>query len=235
VLLHEDITTRMRAEEKIAKNQAHIEQLYERLQHAMVETHHRVKNNLQIIAAMIDLRLMDDVGHIPVGELARLGRHVRTLAAVHELLTKQAKEDGEAHCVSAKEVLEHLLPLLSQMSGRHTLRSTLEEVSISSRQATALSLVINELVSNAVKHGREDILVKLSQREGRAVIAVEDDGPGFPPGFDADRAANTGMELVNRLSRWDLHGDIRYANLPGGGAIVCVEFPLPAAPVTAST
>jgi PAS domain S-box-containing protein len=227
VLTHEDISTRMRAEERLVQNQAHIERLYERLQHAMVETHHRVKNNLQIIAAMIDLEVMEGNDQISVSEFVRLGRHVRSLAIVHELLTAQAKTDGEAHHTSAKEVLLHLLPLLRLTGDSREIHCELEDVQVSSRQATALSLVVNELVSNAMKHGGETVTVALRQKDGRAELVVEDDGPGFAEGFDVNQAAGTGLELVNRLSRWDLQGDVEYVSRAAGGALVRVEFSPP--------
>ncbi len=96
-------------------------------------------------------------------------------------------------------------------------------------------LLVNELVSNALKHGKGDIEVTLSllpatQEAGERRIArleVCDDGPGFPPDFDPNRATSTGLGLIESLGCWDLRGQIEYKNREEGGARVCVIFPLP--------
>jgi two-component sensor histidine kinase len=95
------------------------------------------------------------------------------------------------------------------------------------RQSTSLTVLVNELVSNAVKHGRGAIRLALTTRDGRALLEVTDEGPGFPAGFDPVTAANTGLELIQTLARLDLQGDTRFENIQGGGARVVVEFPIP--------
>jgi two-component sensor histidine kinase len=85
---------------------------------------------------------------------------------------------------------------------------------------------VNELVSNAIKHGRSRVDVDFRVSAKEAVLTVCDDGPGFPEPFDPERAANTGLELVENLSRWDLAGHTSYRNRPEGGASVKVFIPL---------
>lgn len=58
------------------------------------------------------------------------------------------------------------------------------------------------------------------------MLTVCDDGPGFPPDFDPDSSANTGLDLVDNLSRWDLGGKACYENRPEGGAKITVFVPL---------
>jgi two-component sensor histidine kinase len=213
----------LRAEEQ----QGQIAELNERLRRAMTETHHRVKNNLQVIAALVDLRCMDDIETLPLDEFRRIGTHVRTLAAVHDILTTDAKEDGRASHVSAKQILEKLLGNVQSTTPLHDVTYALTDMRLSVRQATALALVANEVVSNAIKHGRSTAQVALTSDADEAVFQVTDDGPGFPPGFDATRSANTGLELVENISRWDLRGETRYETAPDtGGGRVSVTFPL---------
>jgi two-component sensor histidine kinase/CheY-like chemotaxis protein len=206
--------------------QAHIEALNERLQRAMTETHHRVKNNLQIIGAMVDMRVMDGTQSIPIEEFQRLGMQARMLASVHDLLTQEAKEDGQADKISADAMLEKLIPMLRLTSPTRTIQFKCDAVRLPARKATSLTLLVNELVSNAIKHGKGDIGVSLFVQDGQAIFEVCDDGPGFPEGFSAGKAANVGLELVENLSRWDLGGRAEYANRPEGGARVRVVIPL---------
>ncbi len=81
-----------RAEGALRRHQAEIELLNVRLQRAMLETHHRVKNNLQVIAALVE---MQGYSESPLGatSIRRINTHVRALATIHDLLTQQAKDD----------------------------------------------------------------------------------------------------------------------------------------------
>jgi two-component system, sensor histidine kinase PdtaS len=212
--------------EQLTIRQLEVETLNDQLQRAMTETHHRVKNNLQIMAAMIDMQVMDAEFSVPVNELRRLNRHIRTLAVIHDLLTQKAREDGRAEVLSARAVLLQLVPMLQQTAGPKEIDLSSDDVPLTSRQGTSLALVTNELVSNALKHGKTRIQVRFTVQEDRATLEVRDDGPGFPPDFDASAQANTGLELVENLSRWDLDGRAIYSHAPEGGACVRVEFPV---------
>lgn len=214
------------ARKEAERQQGHILLLNERLRRAMTETHHRVKNNLQVIAAMVDMQVMEDTSTLPMEEFRRLGSHIHMLATVHDLLTEKAKEDGQAHFVSSGLVLEKLLPLVEQLSGKQVAKATITDTQLSAKQGTSLALVLNELVSNAFKHGNGYVEVKFSAEEQEAVLEVADDGPGFPADFDPLRAAHTGLELVENLCRWDLAGGVRYTMRPQGGGCVRVTMPL---------
>jgi GAF domain-containing protein len=81
---------RARAEEALRRHQVEIETLNARLQRAMQETHHRVKNNLQVIAALVE---MQGHGGSPLGEpgIRRINTHIRALATIHDLLPSRPK------------------------------------------------------------------------------------------------------------------------------------------------
>ena len=87
-------------------------------------------------------------------------------------------------------------------------------------------MIVNELVSNAVKHGKGDIEVTLRHADKRATLEVCDDGPGFAPDFVAETAANTGLELIENIARYDLRGETMYENRKEGGARITVIFPV---------
>lgn len=220
------IVTDLTEQESMRRSQIEIQQLNARLQRSMTETHHRVKNNLQIIAAMVDMQVMEDTTTLPIEEMKRLGAHIKSLALIHDILTTESKGDGQALTISSRSVLEKLLSLLEQMTGGRRFRTHLEDVRISSRQATGLALVANEVVSNAAKHGNGEIEVTFQTQGESAILEVCDDGPGFPAGFDPKSLATTGISLVENLSRWDLCGSAQYLNRPEGGARVVIQMPL---------
>lgn len=86
---------------------------------------------------------------------------------------------------------------------------------------------MNELVANALKHGKKEAEVCFIRNGQDATLTVSDDGNGLPEDFDPQTAANTGLELVGSLVRVDLRGSVVFDNLPHGGGRVVVTFPLP--------
>jgi PAS domain S-box-containing protein len=235
-----DVTSRRDAEEENARlyremqrevqerrqREDEIRQLNERLHRAMTETHHRVKNSLQIVAAMLDMHAMEGAETVPMREIHRLAAQVRTMAAVHDLLTMEARGGAHADHVSARAVLERLIPLVSSTLADRELRADLDDATLSARQATSLALIANEAISNAVKHGVGVVELGFRREDGLAVLDVCDDGAGFPPGFDPVRSANVGLELMENLSQWDLAGTVEYTTRPGGGGRVIIRFPV---------
>lgn len=214
-----DIDRQKRAEEEVG-------QLNRRLQRAMQETHHRVKNNLQVISAMVDLQIMEDTGTVPVDELKRLNQHIQALAAIHDVLTHQAKSDAGLEFMSAREGIGSVAKMLTPTTQDRKLNVELEEVIVPLRQGASLAILVNELVANSLKHGRGEVCISLRHVDNRAELTVSDHGPGFPEGFNPAKAANTGLDLVENVARWDLNGAISYQNRKGGGASVLITFPI---------
>lgn len=194
-----------------------------RLQRAMQETNHRVKNNLQVIAALVELE-SDGVNNNP--GMLRLQHHVRVLATIHDLLAQQSTIEADFIVIPAEIVVASLLEKLQQTFAGHRIIADVDELLLTSKRSAAMALLINECVSNAVKHGSNDVSVTIRVSDGMTHLEVRDDGPGFPPGFDPVKSANIGLGLVVSVARWDLQGEISFQNGPDGGARVTVEFPV---------
>jgi PAS domain S-box-containing protein len=226
VLVFRDVTERRQAERELQQQQARIQTLNEHLQRAMTETHHRVKNNLQVISALVDMQIGAGLDTIASSELVRLSQHISGLAVIHDLLTHQTKKGGESEKLSVQETLDKLFPLLQGITFGRKLKVEVEDVLLPIRQATSLAVLANELVSNATKHGRGDISIAFSVTENQGLFEVWDQGLGFPPDFNPRVSANTGVDLVEGLSRHDLQGEVSYGNRPEGGASIVVRFPL---------
>jgi PAS domain S-box-containing protein len=213
-----DIDVQKRAELEIASLNA-------RLRRSIQETHHRVKNNLQIVAALADLQLEDGQATVPSSALARIGQHTRSLAAMHDLLTHAARADTATDVISTRAALDNLVPLLQTTTGDREIHYSADDVELSIQAGASLALLVSEIVSNAIKHGRGEIVLTLTARDGVVTLSVCDDGPGFPPGFDWRAAAGTGLMLIDSTGRYDLRGAVTYGNRPEGGACVTAEFP----------
>ena len=224
----EDISSRKAAEEALKRSQTELEALNVRLKRAMAETHHRVKNNLQVISALVELQMMDGTEMVPATALARVGQHTRALALLHDLLTSEAKGDAEMDTVSSLAAINKLVPIIqATLVNRNIHYSEVEDIALPVKIGASLALLLNELVSNAIKHGKGDLDVALKMEGNTVSLEVCDDGPGFPPEFNSTTAANTGLELVESIGRWDMGGQVDYETRPEGGARVRVAFPLP--------
>lgn len=226
VMSFQDVTEARRSEDALRLHQKEIEALNQRLKKTMEETHHRIKNNLQILVALIEMQVLQQTESVPISELRRIGQHMRSLALIHDLLTDEAKTQENADYLDTDDALAQLLPVLQELAGNRTIRSRIAPFRLPIRHGTALAVLVNELVNNAMQHGKGDIELTLSCSGDLAQLEVGDRGPGFPQGFDVRRAARTGLELVERVSRWDMRGETYYANREDGGAGVVVRFPL---------
>lgn len=226
---------KQQAEETLRLRQEEIESLNVRLQRAVAESHHRIKNNLQVLAALVDMQILNAQQMVPVGELERISQHIRTLASLHDMLTQESRDASEhLDVISLRNALARLVEMLQMTAGEVRIQMEAEDVSVNLKQGSAFILIVNELVSNAVKHGASqvEILLKLlpentsAAGSPKAQLSVCDNGPGFPEDFDPEQAANTGLELVQMMGRWDLNAELSFTNLPSAGACVRLNFPL---------
>ena len=219
-----DISDRKEAEAERDRSIAEIQVLNQRLKRSIQETHHRVKNNLQIISALTEIQMSDSEDSVPVTAMQRIGQHTRALAAIHDILTQQAKMEAQVATISTRAAMDKLIPLLQATIGNRQIRHQVDDVMLPVRSAASLALLVSELISNAVKHGKGDIEMSFRVKGEEAHLEICDDGPGFPPNFDWQNAASTGLALIDSAGRYDLHGAITFDNRATGGARAAVTF-----------
>jgi PAS domain S-box-containing protein len=220
-----DVSERKRREIEVA-------QLNERLHRAVGESSHRIKNQLQILAATVDMAVLEGRDAIPAAEVVRIGTQIRTLALLQDLLTSEwkAADDSYSETISTRTMLESLLDMLRRAVGVTQFTFTVADAPVPLRLATTLALLTNECVTNGLKHGNGAVDVCLEVNDSAWALQVCDDGPGFPEGFDPKSHGNTGMELIVALVEHDLQGNVRFENLPTGGARIVATFRVTAEP-----
>ena len=180
------------------------------------EIDHRVKNNLSLVAALLRLQTARAGDTVPKSVLHDFSERIAALSSVHRTL-HQSAEIGR---FDAGAYVRSVLADLIGISGRDDIEVALriEDVDVHAHGATALGLLVNELLTNAVKHGfaggRSGRLeVGLLREGGDVVLTVADDGPGFDA---TDMAGRTlGGSLVRRLSD-QLGGSTEWASSPAG-------------------
>jgi len=186
------------------------------------EIHHRVKNNLQLISSLLRLqsRYIEDERSLEIFNECQ--NRVKSIALVHEKLYGS----GDKMVVNLGDYIEELLAELRDMcNGRNTVfRTKLDEVNVGINTAVSIGLIVNELVTNAIKHGicsGGEVRIELSVSDGRGALVVADDGTGLPEGIEISDPPGFGLKLVNFMLR-RINGSIAAENR--GGAVFTVTF-----------
>jgi len=195
------------------------------------EIHHRVKNNLQTVAALLRLQARRVSSPEAREALEESMRRVSSIALVHETLSVSTDE-----AVDFNEIVDRLLRMLSDLTGSNE-RIVLERVGtfgdLPAEIATALVLVLTELVQNAIEHGfgdsqRGSVTVHAARARGRLTVHIIDDGAGLPAGFSTTRSDRLGLQIVRTLISAELSGTIelraRADGRDGTEAVVSLPF-----------
>jgi two-component system, sensor histidine kinase PdtaS len=188
------------------------------------EMHHRIKNNLQTIAMLMQLQLPDAHRLDPRQILETNIHRIHSIAAVHEVLAEQS-----FRLVDVKDVIERITRATAESMVAPRQRRQIEvygeALLLPSRAATALALVVNELVQNALEHGlkgRENgrIDISFGRSPDQLIVIVRDDGHGLPTGY----RPGLGLEIVQTLVDNDLRGTLKF-NRQQPGTEVIIRMP----------
>ncbi|MBI1910516.1 MAG: PAS domain S-box protein [Deltaproteobacteria bacterium] len=207
-----DITERLNSEEQIKKSLKEKEAL-------LSEIHHRVKNNLQIISSLLRIqsRYIKDSRDREIFNESE--NRIKSMAVIHEELYR-SKDFSE---IDISDYISHLMENLFHSYGVDTaiikLKLDIEPVNLSLDTAIPCGLIINELVSNALKYAFPDnkkgeVAISLKKSDGGIRLEVTDNGIGMPDGFDIAKAETLGLQLVNSLLS-QLHGYMDIITLNG--------------------
>lgn len=189
------------------------------------ELHHRVKNNLQVIASLFSLqaRYLGDQRHRDLFEESR--NRVFSIALAHERLYRSRDLARIDFSEYARQLVDHLQAAFGR--GTIAVVTDIEDVTLPVDTAIPCGLMINELVTNAFKHAFTDgrsSTIRIALRTlapARWLVAIEDDGVGLPAEIDLDNAASLGLDLVSILAaQIGAKIDVRR----GGGTAFRVEF-----------
>jgi two-component sensor histidine kinase len=193
------------------------------------EIHHRVKNNLQIMASLLNLE-RNRVDVRPADEALQAAEsRVKAMAAVHTLLYQS---DRLGYVRVEDFVVQHgshLFDLYSSAYVKLEPSFYLEPLVIPMDEAVPLALILTEVITNAVKHGiapdgtvHVEISLTMDEHGGYS-LAVRDHGNGFGESAAA-RVGALGFQLVRQLAQ-QIHGQVDLDNAPDGGAVVTIRVP----------
>ena len=189
------------------------------------EVHHRVKNNLQTVAAMLRLQGRRAQSTETKEALAEAERRIGAIAVVHEALSAEGTQE-----VPFDDVIDRVIALVRDLSpaygsGAARISRSGSWGRLPGDLATPMAMVASELLQNAVEHAQaSSITVTLARDSDALVLQVRDDGDGLPEGFDP-LAAGLGLGIVQSLVTGDLGGTWVMSG-GAGGTLVEVRVPI---------
>jgi two-component sensor histidine kinase len=192
------------------------------------EVHHRVKNNLQIVSSLLKLQA-DTLADAGAASLLRESQQrVLSMALIHERLYTGKQMAAIEFDSYARTLVQELVYSYSGRGGNVTGRILPPRIFLSIGQAIPCGLILNELVTNALKHAYTadktgEVMVELHESpEGRIRLAVSDYGKGLPPGFSTKNSKSLGLRIVDVLAK-QLGGTLTYET--GERTTFVLDFP----------
>jgi len=193
------------------------------------EIHHRVKNNLQTVAALLRLQSRRTPSPEARQALSESVRRVSSIAMVHEALAGSVDER-----VDLDKLLDNVLPMVGEVATAESqvkVRRTGSFGVVVAEIATPLVMVLAELVQNAVEHafpgGRSGQVEITPARSARWLdVLISDDGRGLPPGFSLERTNGLGLQIVRTLVESELRGSLSLRGPKAGGTEAALRIPL---------
>ena len=190
------------------------------------EMHHRIKNNLQTVAMLMQLQL-SEADRLTTREVLQTNIHrIRSIAAVHEILSEKG-----FRLVDVTDVIERIsrttAETMTRPSQTVTIRVFGDAISLPSKPATAIALVVNELVQNSLDHAFDklspsgQIDISLGRSPDEIIIIVRDNGRGLPTTIKS----GLGLEIVETLVKEDLNGRLKFNRPTSGGTEISLRLP----------
>jgi two-component sensor histidine kinase len=199
------------------------------------EIHHRVKNNLQTVAALLRLQARRMRAPEASAALQEAVRRVGSIALVHETLSH-----ATAEVVEFDDIARQIAATAGELSAAEAGITPVlvgKFGMLSASVATPLALVLTELLHNAVQHGLAlpgapatgTLEVAADRSSDRLAVTVSDNGAGFPDGFDLESTTSLGLQIVRTLVVSELGGTLAISPWQDGGTSVRLDLPLPPA------
>jgi two-component system, sensor histidine kinase PdtaS len=224
LVLVRDVTELRRRERELLTKEATIR-----------EIHHRVKNNLQTVAALLRLQARRLSAPEARAALQEAVRRVGSIAIVHETLSHAPEE-----IVDFDDIADRVAMMAGEVSSpevRVTPKITGQFGMLPATVATPLAMVLTELLQNALQHGFGSttrssgsdtgiIEVVAARAPELLTVTVSDSGAGLPPGFDLENTTSLGLQIVRTLVEGELGGQISLRPRDGGGTTAVVDLPV---------
>lgn len=210
--LTREIEERTNAEERIRANLKEKELLLQ-------EIHHRVKNNMGLVAGFLTLQMAIAKDEETKAALLESQNRVETISLIHETIY----QSDDLATIDLRIYLKNLVGVISKglnIRGNITFEVDAEKIQINARQASPIGIIVNELVTNALKYAFPDgrrgkIRITVQEANGTIKLVISDDGIGFSQDIDFDTVSSLGLRMVKQITQRQLNGVIELDTAQG--------------------
>ena len=189
------------------------------------EVHHRVKNNLQVVSSLLSLQTGQQASMLALQMFRESQSRIRSIALVHEKLYRSPDVDQVNAADYVRDLVTSLFRTYTVHVGSVDLELAIEDLTLSIDTAVPFGLILNELVSNALKYAfpldrqkhngdRNKLFIGVRERQGRLELLVRDNGIGLPSDLDHRDTDSLGLQLVNTLAE-QLEGTVEVERSQG--------------------
>ena len=203
----------------LKETQIKLEQALDEKDMLMKEVYHRVKNNLMVISSLLNLQSRYIKDEEARGIFKESQERAHSMALIHERLYRSTDLKHIDYGDYIRTLTRDLFRTYVVDPSRINLELEVEDVMIDINTAIPLGLIINELVSNSMKHAfpgdkTGEITVKFSEVEDQCLLEVSDNGIGFPPELELGKIDSLGLQLVTSLTQ-QIRGELELERSPG--------------------
>ncbi|MCI4627043.1 MAG: response regulator [Candidatus Magnetoovum sp. WYHC-5] len=221
LIIAQDTTLQKEYEEALIRDIAEKEDMQKQLQNSLEEKelllseiHHRVKNNMQIICSLLNLQL-DSIDDIHYKNMLKESQHrIKSMALVHEKLYQSENLSDIDFTDYIRQLINDLFNSYCIRRNKVRLQTNLKPVSLSIDSAIPCGLIVNEIISNTIKHafpddrtGIVDITLNTTE-DGSINLIIKDNGVGFPENVSLETSETLGLQLIHSLATIQLQGHI---------------------------
>jgi two-component sensor histidine kinase len=193
----------------------------ELLQLLIEEAHHRIKNNLQMVSGLLQLEAETTHGGRTTEFLHTVVTRIQAIAQVHNLLSEEMPEKVDVHALMAT-IVSTVVNSAPRSADVPVVTTDVEHLWLGADQAVPLALIVNELVSNSLLHGRPPAgqplraLVRCREDNGHVALVVSDNGCGWGDEKDGRGQGGQGINIVTQLAQVNLRGQFRIESRDDG-------------------
>ena len=192
------------------------------------EVHHRVKNNMQIISSILNLQSSYVTDNYTLALLKESQNRIKTMAYIHESLYQNKSFTSVNFSEYIQTLSKNIIQSYVLSSEKIELILNLEKINLNLDVSIPAGLIVNELITNAIKHGfpgdkKGTIFLDLKAENNTIHLVVKDNGIGIPVGIDYNNTNTLGLQLVNTLID-QLDGEIKFKSEKGKGTEVLIKF-----------
>jgi PAS domain S-box-containing protein len=214
----------------VTERRNRVGQLRESLQEKetlLMEIHHRVKNNLALVSSMMQLQAMDEQDESLQKKLYDSVSRIRTMVTIHEMLYESGSFSKINFSVNIKKLVSMIIETIQNQADINVVFDC-DEVELNVNQAIPSSLIVNETITNCIKHafrGRKSGSIKIELRQLGSEVKIEilDDGIGLPTDFENKGTPSLGLQLIDVLSQ-QMDANYEYQSLKENGTRFSIQF-----------